>query len=113
MSVERRWNRNEVSRESPDKEVNRRPTSLKKFRADAFKGPRVSTLYCDRLEYKIRRKGRVLAYKRISKHFDLNNSKNTSSDALQPIFQNIPKCVYLKNPALFFENEHLNFSVTI
>ena len=24
MSIERRWNRNEVSRESPDKEVNRR-----------------------------------------------------------------------------------------
>jgi len=34
MSIERRWNRNEVSRESPDKEVNRRPTSLKKFTAD-------------------------------------------------------------------------------
>jgi len=42
MSSERRWNRNEVSRESPDKEVNRRPTSLKKFRADAMRGPRVS-----------------------------------------------------------------------
>ena len=42
MSIERRWNRNEVSRESPDKEVNRRPTSLKKFRADALRGPRVS-----------------------------------------------------------------------
>jgi len=28
ISIERRWNRNEVSRESPDKEVNRRPTSL-------------------------------------------------------------------------------------
>jgi len=41
MSIERRWNRNEVSRESPDKEVNRRPTSLKKFRADALRGPRV------------------------------------------------------------------------
>jgi len=27
-SIERRWNRNEVSRESPDKEVNRRPISL-------------------------------------------------------------------------------------
>ena len=39
MSIERRWNRNEVSRESPDKEVNRRPTSLKKFRADALRGP--------------------------------------------------------------------------
>jgi len=42
MSIERRWNRNEVSRESPDKEVNRRPTSFKKFRADALRGPRVS-----------------------------------------------------------------------
>jgi len=42
MSIERRWNRNEVSRESPDKEVNRRPPSLKKFRADALRGPRVS-----------------------------------------------------------------------
>ena len=42
MSIERRWNRNKVSRESPDKEVNRRPTSLKKFRADALRGPRVS-----------------------------------------------------------------------
>ena len=42
MSIDRRWNRNEVSRESPDKEVNRRPTSLKKFRADALRGPRVS-----------------------------------------------------------------------
>ena len=30
ISIERRWNRNEVSRGSPDKEVNRRPTSLKK-----------------------------------------------------------------------------------
>jgi len=40
--IERRWNRNEVSHESPDKEVNRRPTSLKKFRADALRGPRVS-----------------------------------------------------------------------
>jgi len=29
MSIERRWNRNEVSRESPNKEVNRRPTYLK------------------------------------------------------------------------------------
>ena len=51
MSIERRWNRNEVSRESPDKEVNRRPTSLKKFRADALRGPRVSTA-TDQLEYK-------------------------------------------------------------
>ena len=42
MSIERHWNRNEVSRESPDKEVNRRPTSLKKFTADALRGPRVS-----------------------------------------------------------------------
>ena len=32
ISIERRWDRNEVSHESPDKEVNRRPTSLKKFR---------------------------------------------------------------------------------
>jgi len=39
MSIERRWNRNEVSREIPDKEVNLRPTSLKKFRADEFRGP--------------------------------------------------------------------------
>jgi len=38
ISIERRWNSNEVSRESPDKEVNRRPTSLKKFRADALRG---------------------------------------------------------------------------
>ena len=42
ISIERRWNKNEVSRGSPDKEVNRRPTSLKKFRADALRGPRVS-----------------------------------------------------------------------
>jgi len=42
MSIERRWNRNEVSRESPGKEVNRRPTSRKTFRADALRGPRVS-----------------------------------------------------------------------
>jgi len=42
MSIERRWNRNAVSGESPDKEVSRRPTSLKKFRADALMGPRVS-----------------------------------------------------------------------
>ena len=42
ISIERRWNRNEVSRESPDKEVNRRPISLKKFRADALRGPTVS-----------------------------------------------------------------------
>jgi len=41
MSIKRRWYRNEVSRESPDKEVNWRPTSLKKFRADALRGPRV------------------------------------------------------------------------
>jgi len=38
ISIERRWNRNEVSRGSPDKEVN---TSLKKFTADALRGPRV------------------------------------------------------------------------
>jgi len=42
MSIERRCNRNEVSRESPHKEVNRRHTSLKKFTADALRGPRVS-----------------------------------------------------------------------
>jgi len=42
MSIERRWNRNEVSRESPDKKVNRRPTSLKQFTPDALRGPRVS-----------------------------------------------------------------------
>jgi len=42
MSIERHWNRNEVSRELPDEEVNRRPTSLKKFRADELRGPRVS-----------------------------------------------------------------------
>jgi len=42
INIERRWNRNEVSRGSPDKEVNRRPISLKKFRADALRGPRVS-----------------------------------------------------------------------
>ena len=42
ISSERRWNRNEVSRESQDKEVNRRATSLKKFRAEALRGPRVS-----------------------------------------------------------------------
>ena len=42
ISIERRWNRNEVSRESPDKEVNGRAISLKKFRADALMGPRVS-----------------------------------------------------------------------
>jgi len=42
ISIERSWNRNEVSHGSPDKEVNRRPTSLKKFTANAFRGPRVS-----------------------------------------------------------------------
>jgi len=42
ISIERRWNRNEVSRDSPDEEVNRRPTSLKKFKGDALRGPRVS-----------------------------------------------------------------------
>jgi len=41
--TERRWNRNEVSRGSPDNELNRQPSSLRKFRADAFSGrPRVS-----------------------------------------------------------------------
>jgi len=40
--IERRWNRNEVWRRSPDKELNRRPTSLGEFRADAFCGPRLS-----------------------------------------------------------------------
>jgi len=38
ISIERCWNRNEVSRESPDKEVNRRPTLLKKFRANELRG---------------------------------------------------------------------------
>jgi len=38
----RRWNRNEISRGSPDEELNRRPTSLRKFRADAFSETRVS-----------------------------------------------------------------------
>jgi len=33
-----------VSRESPDKEVSRRPTSVKKFAADALRGPRVSII---------------------------------------------------------------------
>ena len=37
--IERRWNRNVVLRGSPDKVVNRRPTSLRKFRADAVNGP--------------------------------------------------------------------------
>ena len=40
--IERRWNRNEVSRGSPDNELNRRPASLRNFRADAFSGSRVS-----------------------------------------------------------------------
>ena len=40
--IERRWNRNEVSRGSPDSELNRRPASIRKFRADALRGPRVS-----------------------------------------------------------------------
>ena len=60
ITIERRWNRNEVSSGSPDKEVNRRPTSLKKFRADALRGAK--GLNCDRLEYKIRRKGRILSF---------------------------------------------------
>jgi len=34
--TERRWKRNEVSRGSPDDELNRRSTSLRKFRADGF-----------------------------------------------------------------------------
>jgi len=38
--IERLWNRNEVLRGSPGKELNRRPASLRKFRADAFSGPR-------------------------------------------------------------------------
>ena len=42
IRIERRWSRNEVSRGSPDKEVNRRFTSLKKFTADALRGPKVS-----------------------------------------------------------------------
>jgi len=42
ISIERLWNSNEVSRESPDKEVNWRPTSLKKFTADELRGPKVS-----------------------------------------------------------------------
>jgi len=42
------------------KKVNRRPTSLKKFRADAFEGAK--GLECNRLEYVIRRKGRVLRF---------------------------------------------------
>ena len=42
MSIEKRWNRNEVSQKYPDEEDNRRPTSRKKFRADALRGPSVS-----------------------------------------------------------------------
>jgi len=42
--IERRWNRNAVSPGSPDNELNRRPTSLRKFRADAFSGPRISKM---------------------------------------------------------------------
>ena len=38
---ERSWNRNEVSHGSADKELDRRPTSLGKLRADAFTGPNV------------------------------------------------------------------------
>jgi len=44
IGIEKRWNRNEVSRGSPDKEVNRRPTSLKKFTADALGGGQGSQL---------------------------------------------------------------------
>jgi len=40
--IEMHWNRSEVSHESLDKEVNRQPTSLKKFIADELRGPRVS-----------------------------------------------------------------------
>ena len=53
--TESRWNRNEVSRESPETELNRRPTSLRKFRADAFSGPWVSMA----MGWKIRSGGRV------------------------------------------------------
>jgi len=59
ISIERRWNRSEVSRESPDKEVNRQPISLKKFIADALRGPRVS-IATDWII--IRRKVRVLRF---------------------------------------------------
>jgi len=45
MSIERRWNRNEVSRESPDKEVNRRPTSLKKFKSRCVEGAKGLSYY--------------------------------------------------------------------
>jgi len=60
MSTERCWNRNEVSRESPDKEVNWRPTTLKKFRTDALMGAKGHN--CDWLGYKIKRKGRILSF---------------------------------------------------
>jgi len=50
--IERRWNRNEVSRESPDKEVHRRPTSLKKFRADALRGQLQPVGICNQEEEK-------------------------------------------------------------
>ena len=40
--TKRRRNRNEVSRESPETELNQRPTSLRKFRGDTFSGPWVS-----------------------------------------------------------------------
>ena len=53
--TESRWSRNEVSRESPETELNRRPTSLRKFRADAFRGPWVSMA----TGWKIRSEGRV------------------------------------------------------
>jgi len=42
LSAVRRWNRNEVPRGSSDKELNQWPTSLRKFTAEAFNGPRVS-----------------------------------------------------------------------
>ena len=38
----RRWKRNEVSRGSPKIELNRQPTSLRKFKANVFSGPWVS-----------------------------------------------------------------------
>jgi len=60
--------------------------------------------------YQLSSSGKYLyhAYKRVGKHFDLINSNNTSSDSLRPIFPNMLLKDF-KNPALFFENEHLNF----
>ena len=57
MSIERRWNRNEVSRESPIRKSTGDPPHLKKFRADALKGP-IKGLNCDLLEYGIKSGGR-------------------------------------------------------